>query len=123
MEHEENGQSKAKCLYLNLAGWDKLGDGFELYEQTRTAWRLNVERAELADYVMAVRAGTVVEVFEPKAWLPAGSTLRKFRDELQTEDRYEFVGKLADESIRNEFRGQSVDFFPPGAENPVHYDY
>jgi hypothetical protein len=44
----------------------------------------------------------------------------EYYDPIQA--RWEFVGKIADEAIRNRYCGRSVaDYFPKGAQNPILY--
>ena len=95
----------------------------ELYEITRGYWRLNVEHARKVPYVLAVTHGTVVEVYMPKEWYPAGTTKMTFRDAPRDPDhRYEFTGEIAPEKIRNEFLGRSVkELFSKGCAAPVTY--
>ena len=97
----------------------------ELYEATRGYWRLSVENAKKVGYVLAVYDGLVVEVYEPSDWLPAGSTYMETRGEEEQdflEDRYEFVGRIADEDVRDWYNGKNVaDLFPNGDANPIRY--
>jgi uncharacterized protein len=95
----------------------------ELYEATRGVWRLSTRR-EGAAYAMAVFEGVVLEVYEIDSWLPAGTTPYYFRDveELPVEGRWEFVGRLARNSVRSKYLGRSVAaYFKQGAQNPIAY--
>jgi len=52
-----------KCIII------KIHDKFpSLYERVRRCWKINKEKAEQADYVMAVIKGRVEGVFEPSQW-------------------------------------------------------
>lgn len=44
----------------------------ELYEMTRGFWRVDVEHARQADYVLAVYQGIVREVYQVADWFPVG---------------------------------------------------
>ncbi len=96
----------------------------DLYEITRGIWRLNPERAKSAKYALAVFQGTVVEVFSIHDWVEAGTTeytWRKFT-ESEKENRFEFVGEIAEDQIRNKYLGKNIrDYFPLGAQNPIRY--
>jgi len=96
----------------------------ELYEATRGYWRVNVENAKKIDYVLSVYDGMVLEVYEVATWLPALSTFsnRKTSNPEDLKERYEFVGKIADDKIRNKYINKSVsDYFSQGEANPVKY--
>ena len=96
----------------------------DLYEITRGIWRLNPERAKSAKYALAVFQGTVVEVFSIHDWVEAGTTeytWRKFT-ESEKENRFEFVGEIAEDQIRNKYLGKNIrDYLPHGAQNPIRY--
>ena len=96
----------------------------ELYDATRSAWKLGPKRDTVA-YAMSVYRGIVREVYQVVGWHPSGHTMRK-KDEdgrsPQRERRWEFVGYVADEPICKKYVGKSVShYFPPGSQNPVKY--
>lgn len=96
----------------------------ELYESTRGYWRLNVENAKKVDYALSVYEGMVLEVYEIMEWFPALSTYMVTRSSHpdNVEKRYEFVGKIADESVRKRYVNKSVkSFFKQGESNPFKY--
>jgi hypothetical protein len=82
---------------------------------------------------MAIYRGIVREIYEIAAWLPAGSTMTAFGTtsnvaEVDTQltvdecNRFEFVGRVADERIRRRYIGRSVrDYFATGSQNPIKY--
>jgi uncharacterized protein len=102
----------------------------ELYEYTRGRWKLNPERAKNAKYGFAVYEGIVQEVYEIADWYKAGTT-DSFRSQIDvighnTADsligRYEFVGRIAPQIIRDKYRFTSVrQFFARGNSNPITY--
>ena len=78
----------------------------ELYDITRGVWRLVFERASAMKYVFAVYEGVVREVYEPEKWMPALTTKYPTRTDLVPDDangRIEFIGQVADESIRRKY--------------------
>ena len=96
----------------------------ELYDATRCAWKLGANREEV-EYAMSVYRGIVREVYRVVGWHPGGQTMRG-KDEdgrpPHREGRWEFVGHVADESIRKKYLGRSVSqYFPSGSQNPVKY--
>ncbi len=107
---------------------------FELYEATRGYWVVGLEEAKKVDYVLSVYRGLVLEVYEPKAWLPALDTMmesradetvnahKKQRKKKNQKDRYEFVGRVAADDIRDKYLHKSVaSFYADGKINPIKY--
>lgn len=94
----------------------------ELYDATRGVWRVGPNRNK-AQYVFSVYQGIVKEVYEVKAWFPAGSTFTT-RDSsaLRSSGRWEFVGDIAAPGIRDKYINKSVrKYFPNNAQNPIRY--
>ena len=107
---------------------------FELYEATRAYWFVAQEERERVQYVLSVYRGLVLEVYEPKAWLPALDTMmesradetvdahKKQRKKKGQKQKYEFVGRVAAEDVRNKYLHKSVaSFYASGKRNPVRY--
>lgn len=99
---------------------------FEIYDSTRGMWRVNIEQAKKAKYAFSVYDGMILEVYEIVEWFPCGSTMRYYdRPEDQrekVEGRYEFVGRVASQNIRQKYVGKIVSgFFSSGAQNPIKY--
>jgi uncharacterized protein len=95
----------------------------ELYDATRSAWRIG-ERRHVAEYAAAVYAGIIREVYRIAAWVPGGTTMNALGDRRDGVDptRLEFVGDVADETIRRRYVGRSVrEHLPPGMQNPIRY--
>jgi uncharacterized protein len=93
----------------------------QLYDCTRGIWRLSKERAEEAMYVFAVYHSVIIEVYEADQWLPAGTTKygwRKFTH-AHLQGRYEFVGKVAPDQIREKYVDQLMPLLHN--QNPVRY--
>ncbi len=95
----------------------------DLYDATRSAWRVGPSR-EQAELALAVFEGVVREVYRITRWLPAGSTFnvrRNGRSALEP-DRWEFVGTIAEDSIRRRYVNHYVGhLFTQGAQNPISY--
>lgn len=99
------------------------GSADQLYEATRGVWVIGPRRA-MVKFAMAVYAGVIREVYEIESWHPAGSTPYKTRDQNalanNKTNRWEFVGKPADEQLRKQYIGGSVaNGFRPGQQSPV----
>jgi len=105
-------------------------DAAELYRATRGLWRLKKERAENAKYAFAVYRGVVKEVYEIDKWLPATKAFSDFWVEklgsqgrtispAEHVGRYEFIGNLAPEAIRQKYIGHTLPTRSYG--NPILY--
>ncbi|MCC7294162.1 MAG: hypothetical protein IT449_19035 [Phycisphaerales bacterium] len=96
----------------------------EIYDATRAAWKVGWKR-DRARYALSVFGGIVREVFEIAHWLPAGSTMRAHDKDGRPRlprDRWEFVGRAADELLRKRYVNHSVRHsLPQGAQNPIMY--
>lgn len=97
---EKDIKQKLIMIRINSTYSDSLSP-LELYKMTRGYWRVDVERAKQADYVLAVYQGIVREVYQVADWFPGGSTFTQRKDDEDfAKNRYEFVGRIADEPIR-----------------------
>lgn len=94
----------------------------ELYDATRGVWKVG-ERRNKAAYAFAVYEGIVREIYKIMEWFPAGSTFStRPADGLAEPDRWEFVGQLADESLRQKYLLKSVEhYFTLHSQNPITY--
>ncbi len=95
----------------------------ELYERTRGVWVIG-QRRNAALYAMAVYAGVIREVYKINSWHRAGSTPYQTRNQkelaIHKHKRWEFVGQIASEDIRNRYLGRSVShLFKSGQQNPI----
>lgn len=95
----------------------------ELYDSTRGVWRVGPKR-DKAKYALAVFEGIVREVYRITGWLPAGSTfnVRRGGRGVRSPERWEFVGTIAEESIRRRYVNRYVGhLFRQGNQSPVSY--
>ena len=95
----------------------------ELYEATRGVWKLG-PRCAKARYAFAVFEGVVREVYEIDSWHAAATTAYATRDAslLTTNGRREFLGRVAEATVRDAYVGRSVATkFPQGLQSPVVY--
>jgi hypothetical protein len=96
----------------------------DLYDATRSAWKVGRRRREQAKFAFAVFEGVVREVYSITKWLPGGSTfnVRWKGRATQREDRWEFVGTIATAPIRDRYINRYVGhLFTQGAQNPISY--
>ncbi|MBD5527817.1 MAG: hypothetical protein HDR02_05320 [Lachnospiraceae bacterium] len=101
----------------------------EIYDLTRTCWKVNVEKAKKAVLAFAVHKGLVLEVYRIAKWVPGHSTYNSIpvSDEIKKRDkqegRWEFVGRVAD-NLREKYVGKNVSgFFKKGNQHPFIYIY
>ena len=115
-------QFKDDCLLIRINNSYRVGmSALELYEATRGIWRVGPYRDRVR-YALAVYQGVVQEVYCVKAWFEAGSTFYGTREDLSDEDRWEFVGAIANDEVSNRYLFHSVKkFLPDGAQNPIAY--
>jgi hypothetical protein len=93
----------------------------ELYDATRSAWVVGTKR-DKASLAFAVYQGIVQEVYKIAHWFPNNTTLnsRKTPGEDPREERWEFVGQLADNSTRSRYRYNDVSDCI-GPRKPINY--
>jgi uncharacterized protein len=93
----------------------------ELYDATRSSWVVGDRKGD-ATYALSVYQGIVQEIYEIKGWFPAGSTLnsRKPTQDAESDQRWEFVGRIADETLRHKYRYSDVSRYM-GGQNPIRY--
>lgn len=83
----------------------------DLYQVTRHKWKVGWRRNN-AKYAIASFRGLVREVYEIEGWTKC------------PDGRWEFHGKVADDSIREKYINQSLDnYSKKGVRNPIRYTY
>lgn len=95
----------------------------ELYEATRGIWKIGKRRAGVR-YALAVFHGLVREVYEVKAWHPAGTLPYATRDLPKdgTSVRWEFEGPIAAADVRSAYLHKSVRaYLKTGNMSPTIY--
>jgi hypothetical protein len=91
----------------------------DLYDATRSSWVIGDRRSK-AKYALATYQGIVQEVYELKAWFPANSTFNTRKNEPENNERWEFIGKIAANEIRNKYLLRDISKYL-GAQNPIRY--
>jgi uncharacterized protein len=98
-----------------------------LYEAVRYAWKINITRANQADYVLATVKGLIVGAFKVHEWLPANQD--NFPDRWSEDDEFDgrhgFMGEEASEDIKQLYVGKRVpdSFRKRGAAYPIKYTW
>jgi hypothetical protein len=94
-----------------------------LYNSTRLAWRMSKEKAEKAEYVLAVSKGLIRGVFKPTRWMDA--TPEHFPGIEPMPGRIGFEGEIAEPHICEIYLRKKVpdEYRKRGAANPIKYSY
>jgi len=94
-------------LYKRYISYD------ELYNITRSAWKVASYRRDKVKYAVAAYRGLVREVYEIDSW-----NINSYGD------RWEFVGKVANPEIREKYINQSLsNYVKKGSQNPIKYTF
>lgn len=103
-------------LFKLTKSYKKDMEPWQLYAVTRGQWKMNMKNAKEYKYAFACDAGLVVEVYEIESWHSCNETMderekgyRKANKLFDKEEgRIEFVGKIAPEEIRKQYRNSNV---------------
>ncbi|MCK0206323.1 LEM-3-like GIY-YIG domain-containing protein [Ornithobacterium rhinotracheale] len=112
---------KHKVIMINI---NRSANNMEVYDAVRFAWKLDVKRAERAEYVLAVEKGLIVGVFKPREWHKARKNyFPEFSN--HTNKRYGFIGDEAEKEIQDFYLRKRIpdEFRKRGAANPIKYNY
>lgn len=92
--------------------------GGSLYDATRHAWHVKYNSVIRYKYVLSVIKGYVKEVYRVDEWHRAEHWNNDFKDGT---NRYEFIGTIAPESIRQKWIGKQIPphYRKPGMASPV----
>ena len=95
----------------------------DVYEAVRFSWKLNENKAQKSDFVLALQQGLVIGVFVPKKWLEA--TEKNFPGKEDCPGRWGFIGEEAPSEIKKLYLKKRIpdSMRKKGAANPVRYSY
>jgi hypothetical protein len=82
-----------------------------LFESTRGCWINPPRNDNSIKFAYATCNGIVKEVYEIHSWVKAGTQqyfTRNF-DESDISKRWEFIGRIANEEVRNLYNGKLID--------------
>lgn len=111
MQDPRTNGHKVLAILINQSG-DRGG----VYERVRWCWRIDVERAEQADYILAVQGGVCVGVFIAERWLEC-----RVCDHYPENPRYEFEGRKATREIQDLYMGKQLPEDKRSAGTPIMY--
>jgi len=94
-----------------------------LYEATRFAWRVSLEKAKEAEVVLAVLQGLIVGAFVADDWLSA--TTANFPGRESEPTRFGFVGREASDQVKALYVNKRIPdrYRKRGAASPVRYTW
>lgn len=112
-----------RLVLINVNRYES-ADHADLYRQVRFSWRISAERANKADYVLAVVRGVVVGAFVADNW--AAATEENFPDiPFEEPKRCAFVGRAAPQEIIEMYcgdNGKRIDLKElRHSQNPIRY--
>ena len=125
--HADEAVFQHKLILISVNRTGKIAQ-ISLYDAVRYSWKISPERAEKADYVLAVTDGEIVGAFEANEWLPA--TKDNFPEFSPAdrpwgirEGRWAFRGREAPVDVKALYLGKSVpkELRKRGAANPIRY--
>lgn len=114
---------KLGVLLIRLSHYRQDMTEGELYDLTRSAWKLSENRLNEIKYVFAVVDGIIIETYKVSQWLPDNSTWNSLKPyaEEGSEKRWEFVGRI-DNELHKRYEGLDVStLFTKGQQNPLRY--
>jgi hypothetical protein len=119
-------QPQHKLLVINVSR--SIAEHNNLLDAVRYAWKIDPDKARLAEYVLGVRRGLIIGAFVAEKWLPATQanfpTLFSLREGYgPREGRYGFLGQEAPEEIRKLYCQKRLPDSERkrGAANPIRY--
>jgi len=117
---EANLKHKALIITVNRSSLEK-----SLYDATRYAWKLSLNKAQQAELVLPTVKGLIVGAYVPEKWLPAKK--ENFPD-VALDDRpgrIGFIGREAPLEILKYYKGKRVPdlYRKKGAANPIRYTW
>ena len=94
----------------------------ELYDITRSSWKVNYDRVQNVEYAFSIYQGQILEVYKVAGWYGAGTTFAERNEDALTSGRFEFVGTIAEDDVRDKYINKSAKhLFKPGNASPVMY--
>lgn len=87
-----------KCIIIKIKQGSIDRNNGDIYETTRKHWKISIDRAKNADYVLSVQNKVVIEVYADMEW------------EIYDDGygRIMFEGNLANDSIRSKYIGKMI---------------
>ncbi|MGY4386557.1 hypothetical protein ACVWYN_003612 [Pedobacter sp. UYP24] len=117
----ETAKLNHKMILINI---NRTVNDRDVYDAVRYAWKLDVERAQKAEYVLALEKGIIVGVYKPLKWHLAR---KQYFPEFENHNnkRYGFIGENAEDDLQNMYLRKRIpeEYRKKGASNPIKYTY
>lgn len=113
---------KLKVVLININR--SSSESVSAYKAVHHAWRIDKEKANQADYVVAVNRGIIEGVFivDPPGWISSNQT--NFPDALvHIEGRSGFHGRAAPDTVASKLIGRQVPDNVRHVRNPIRYNW
>jgi len=113
------------CIIININKKYERGAGKNsIYEATKETWTIDKRKLSRLKYVLSEYRGLIVEVFEVLEWYEKErGYLPNSKKFGQTKIGYGFVGKVADNNIRNRYVNKSIAHIKKrGAASVIRYN-
>jgi hypothetical protein len=116
-------------MFKLAKSYKKEMEPWQLYTVTRGQWKMDINNAKQFKYALACDAGLVVEVYEIESWHQCNETMnekellyrRANRLHAGELGRIEFVGKIAPEEIRKQYKKTNVVKYWGKSQTPFKY--
>lgn len=104
-----------KIIFINVNNIQDRSSASEIYKQVKGNWRISINRAEKADYVIAALRGVAIGIFIVHRW----------KISTEHKGRYCFDGKAAPEELWEKFIGKRgkriINSDMKHIQNPIRY--
>lgn len=112
------------CIIININKKYERGSGENaIYEATKETWTIDRRRLNGLNYVLSEYRGLIVEVFEVEEWYEKErGYLPNSKKFGQTKIGFGFIGRVAENSIRNKYVNKSIAHIKKrGAASAIRY--
>lgn len=108
-----------KLLFIKTK-WTTVDDHGCVYEAVRRAWKIDRNRANRANFILAIIDGVCAGIFKSSSWIISPGDEKKSKREQRSEFRGDTV---LSKNITDRYYNKVVpdEIWKPGATNPIRY--
>lgn len=109
-----DGDITEKLVIINVNEIENRSERLAIYEQVRGNWRIDINKAEKADYILAAYRGVIIGAFVANKWKKSGVKGRYCFDGAPVDNQVweKFVGSKGKRIVRPEMKH---------IQNPIRY--